>query len=82
LYQDAASTGDMRNAYKILVGKPVGKGPLGRPRRTCKDIKCILRHKVGKCGLDAHGSGWRLITDSCEHGNEPLGSIKGGKCLD
>jgi hypothetical protein len=23
--------GDMRNAYKILVGKPEGKKPLGRP---------------------------------------------------
>jgi hypothetical protein len=25
--------GKMRNAYKILVGKPEGKRPLGRPRR-------------------------------------------------
>jgi hypothetical protein len=25
---------DMRNAYKILVGKPEGKRPLGRPRWT------------------------------------------------
>jgi hypothetical protein len=24
--------GDMRNAYNILVGKPQGKRPLGRPR--------------------------------------------------
>jgi len=23
---------EMRNAYVILVGKPAGKGPLGRPR--------------------------------------------------
>jgi hypothetical protein len=22
-----------RNAYRILMGKPEGKGPLGRPRR-------------------------------------------------
>jgi hypothetical protein len=27
----------MRNAYKILVGKPEGKGPLGRPRRRWED---------------------------------------------
>jgi len=26
--------GEMRNAYKILVRKPEGKGPLGRRRRT------------------------------------------------
>jgi hypothetical protein len=25
--------GEMRNAYKILVGKPEWKRPLGRPRR-------------------------------------------------
>jgi hypothetical protein len=25
--------GEMRNAYSILVGKPEGKRPLGRPRR-------------------------------------------------
>jgi len=25
--------GEMRNAYKILVGRPVGRRPLGRPRR-------------------------------------------------
>jgi hypothetical protein len=27
----------MRNAYKILVGKPEGKRPLGRPRRGWED---------------------------------------------
>jgi hypothetical protein len=26
--------GDRRVAYKVLVGKPEGKSPLGRPRRT------------------------------------------------
>jgi hypothetical protein len=32
-----ARTGEMRNAYKIVVGKSEGKRPLGRPRRRCKD---------------------------------------------
>jgi hypothetical protein len=27
-----AQTGEKRNAYRILVGKPEGKRPLGRPR--------------------------------------------------
>jgi hypothetical protein len=27
----------MRNAYKILVGKPEGNRPLGRPRRESED---------------------------------------------
>jgi hypothetical protein len=26
-----------RNAYRILVGKPEGKRPLGRPRSRCLD---------------------------------------------
>jgi hypothetical protein len=28
-----ARTGEKRNAYRLLVGKPEGKRPLGRPRR-------------------------------------------------
>jgi hypothetical protein len=36
--------GETRNAYRILVGKPEGKRPLGRPRRRCVDnIKMDLR---------------------------------------
>jgi hypothetical protein len=26
--------GEKRNVYRLLVGKPEGKRPLGRPRRT------------------------------------------------
>jgi hypothetical protein len=34
----------MRNAYKILVGKPEGKRPLGRPGRRWEfDIRMDLR---------------------------------------
>jgi hypothetical protein len=29
--------GEMRNAYSILVGKPEGKRPLGRPRCRWED---------------------------------------------
>jgi hypothetical protein len=31
------SMGEMKNAYKILVGKPAGKRPLGRTRRILED---------------------------------------------
>jgi hypothetical protein len=35
-----------RNAYRILVGKPVGKRPLGRPRRRwVKNFKMDLRER-------------------------------------
>jgi hypothetical protein len=29
--------GEKRNVYRILVGKPEGKGPLGRPRCKWED---------------------------------------------
>jgi hypothetical protein len=39
-----STNGEKRNAYRILVGKPEGKRPLGRPRRMWVDnIKMNLR---------------------------------------
>jgi len=39
-----APMGEMRNGYKVLVGKPGGKRPLRRPRRRWEDnIKMGLR---------------------------------------
>jgi hypothetical protein len=36
--------GEKRNAYRILVGKPEGERPLGRPRRRrVGNIKMYLR---------------------------------------
>jgi hypothetical protein len=32
-----AREGEMRNTYNILVGKPEGRRPLGRPRCRCDD---------------------------------------------
>jgi hypothetical protein len=43
--------GEMRNAYSILVGKPEGKRPLGRPRHRWEDIKMDLR-ETGWEGVD------------------------------
>jgi hypothetical protein len=36
---------------------------------------------VRGCGLDASGLGQGPVTAPCEHGIEPLGSIKGGEFL-
>jgi hypothetical protein len=37
-----------KNAYRLLVGKPKGKGPLGRPRRRFVDnTKMDLRERIG-----------------------------------
>jgi hypothetical protein len=39
-----STNGEKKNAYRILVGKPEGKRPLGRPRRRLVDnIKVDLR---------------------------------------
>jgi hypothetical protein len=32
-----ARMGEERNVYKVLMGKPEGKRPLGRPRRRWED---------------------------------------------
>jgi hypothetical protein len=41
--------GDWRGVYRVLVGKPEGKRPLGRPRRRWEDnIKMDLQEVV--CG--------------------------------
>jgi hypothetical protein len=39
--------GQMRNAYKILVGKPEEKRSLGRPRRRWEDN---IKTNIGKIG--------------------------------
>jgi hypothetical protein len=39
--------GEKRNAYRIFVGKPEGKRPLGRLRRRwVKNIKTELRYEL------------------------------------
>jgi hypothetical protein len=42
-----ARIGDKRNAYKLLVRKPEGKNPLGRPRRRWVDN---IRMDLGEVG--------------------------------
>ena len=50
--------------YRVLVGKPEGRRPLERPRRSWEaNIKMDLREV-----------GWGM--DCCECGDEPSGSTK------
>ena len=69
--------GERRGVYRVLVGKPEGKRPLGRPRRRWEDnIKRDLQ-EVG-CGvmdwieLAQERDRWQAL--ECD--NEPSGSIK------
>jgi hypothetical protein len=54
-----ARMGEGRGAYRVLVGRPEGKRPLGRPRRRLEDnIKMDLR----EIGID--GANWiRMAQD-------------------
>jgi hypothetical protein len=45
--------GETKNAYRILVGKPEGKRPLGRPRRRLVDN---IKMDLGEIGWD--GRNW------------------------
>jgi hypothetical protein len=47
-----STNGEKRNTYRIFLGKPEGKRPLGRPRcRWVKNIKLDLR-EIRWCGID------------------------------
>jgi hypothetical protein len=69
-------TGEERKVYKVLVGKPEGKRPLGRPRRRWEDgIRMDLREiDLGGCGLDLTVSGQGPVAGCCECGDESSGS--------
>jgi hypothetical protein len=71
-----ARMGEERKVYKVLVGKPEGKSPLGRPRRRWEDgIRMDLKgHWLGGCGLDWTGSGQGPMAGCCECGDESSGS--------
>jgi hypothetical protein len=50
--REISTNGEKRNAYGILVGKPEGKRPVGRPRsRWVDSIKMDLR-EIGQDGMD------------------------------
>jgi hypothetical protein len=47
-----ACVGEKRKVYKVLVGKPKGRRPLGRPRRRWEDgVRMDLR-EIGLGGVD------------------------------
>ena len=42
--------GERRGVYRVLVGKPEGKRPLGRPRRRWEDSNKMELQEMG-CGV-------------------------------
>jgi hypothetical protein len=68
---------ESRDAYRILVGKPEGRRPLGKSRLKREDnIKMNVRQAGWKLALDRSGSKQEQVTGSCEYGNEHSGCIK------
>jgi hypothetical protein len=66
--EHVACMGEGRNVYRVLVGKPEGKRPLGRPRRRWEDgIKMTLGGLVGgvECiHLAQDGDHWRAVVNA------------------
>jgi hypothetical protein len=62
--------GENRNAYRLLVGMPVGKRPLRRPRRRWVDnIRMDLKREVRWSDVDWIGLAkdrdrWRALVNS------------------
>jgi hypothetical protein len=61
--------GEERNVYRVLMGKPEGKRPLGRPRRRWEDgIRMDLR-EIGLRSVDwmqlaQNRDRWRALVNS------------------
>jgi hypothetical protein len=60
--------GEKMNAYRLLVGKPEGKRPLGRPRRRLvdnirMDLGEVGRGDVDWIGLAKDRNRWRALVN-------------------
>ena len=64
-----ARMGEGRGVHRVLIGKPEGKRPLGRPRRRWEDnIKMDLQEAGGGCGngmeLARDRDRWRALVST------------------
>ena len=68
--------GGRRDVHRVLVGKPEGRRPLGKPRHRWEDnIKLDLQ--AVRCG----GMDWIELAGCCKCNDEPSDSIKCGEFL-
>jgi hypothetical protein len=73
--------GEKRKAYRLLMGKPEGKGPLGRPRRRCVDNIRMDLGQVGWGDVDWIGlakdrNRWRALVNSIFGFHKMLGNYR------
>ena len=63
-----ARMGEGKGVHRVLVGKPEGKRPLGRPRRRWEDNKMDLQEVGGGCGdwmkLAQDRERWRALVST------------------
>jgi hypothetical protein len=64
-----SADGEERGMYRVLMGKPEGKRPLGRPRHRWDDNNKTNLQKVGCRGRDWIGlaqdrDSWRAIVNA------------------
>jgi hypothetical protein len=64
-----AGMGETRNAYRILVGKPEEKRPLGRPKRRWVDNIKMDVSEIGWDGMDwielaQDRNQWRVLVNT------------------
>jgi hypothetical protein len=71
--------GQVRNAYKIVGGKPEGKTPLRRPRCRWEDS---FKMDLGVISYKVQFRFMWLGIGTCEHGNEPSCATKCVQFLD
>ena len=71
-----ARMGEGRGMHRVLVGKPEGKRPLGRPRRRWEDnIKMDLREVGGSCG------DWMELTQDRDRWRALVGTVRNLRVL-
>jgi hypothetical protein len=63
--------GDKRNAYRILVGKPEGKRPLGRPRRRWVD----------SVKIDLNGMDWIYLAQDRDQWKALVNTVMNFTCI-
>jgi hypothetical protein len=69
--------GERRSVHRVLVGKPEGKKPLGRPRRRWEDNIKMDLHEVGWMDMNwidlaQYSDGWRALVNAVTNFRVPL----------
>ena len=75
--EHVACIGDWKGVYRVLVGKPEGNRPLGRPRRRWEDNMKMDLQEVGCEGMDwidlaQDTDRWRALVNAVMNFRVPL----------